>query len=80
MEATTLPSLLLGGEPSEDQDTTFDVWERALTLPGVRGMVVGRSLLFPSDGNVEGAIDTAVQLVHGRTIRDSHSDGGSRAE
>lgn len=80
MEATTLPTLLLGGELSGDQDATFDSWERALILPGVRGMVVGRSLLYPSDGNVEGAIDTAVQLVHRSTVRDSCSDGGSRAK
>lgn len=80
MEATTLPALLLGGAPSEDQDAAFDSWERALALPGVRGMVVGRSLLYPSDGNVEGAIDTAVQLVHGSTVRNSYGDSESRAK
>ena len=65
MEATTLPTLLLGGDPVGDQDKTFEAWGKALTLPGVRGLVVGRSLLYPHDSNVEAAIDTAVKLVHG---------------
>ena len=65
MAATTLPTLLLGGDPVGDQDETFDSWRNALDLPGVRGLVVGRSLLYPSDGNVDKAIDTAADLVHG---------------
>jgi len=65
MAATTLPTLLLGGDPVGDQDETFESWRNALELPGVRGLVVGRSLLYPSDGNVEAAIDTAAELVHG---------------
>ncbi|MFC5931428.1 class I fructose-bisphosphate aldolase [Cryobacterium melibiosiphilum] len=65
MAATTLPTLLLGGDPAGDQDETFESWQNALLLPGVRGLVVGRSLLYPADGDVVGAIDTAAALVHG---------------
>ena len=65
MAATTLPTLLLGGDPVGDQNETFESWRHALDLPGVRGLVVGRSLLYPRDGNVEKAIDTAAELVHG---------------
>lgn len=65
MAATTLPTLLLGGDPVGDQDETFESWQNALELPGVRGLVVGRSLLYPQDGNIEKAIDTAAALVHG---------------
>ncbi|WP_104131929.1 class I fructose-bisphosphate aldolase [Cryobacterium sp. M91] len=65
MAATTLPTLLLGGDPVGDQNETFESWRDALELPGVRGLVVGRSLLYPRDGNVEAAIDTAAELVHG---------------
>ncbi|WP_104135809.1 MULTISPECIES: deoxyribose-phosphate aldolase [unclassified Cryobacterium] len=65
MAATTLPTLLLGGDPVGDQTETFESWRNALELPGVRGLVVGRSLLYPSDGNVQTAIDTAAELVHG---------------
>jgi DhnA family fructose-bisphosphate aldolase class Ia len=64
MAATSLPTLLLGGDPVEDQDNIYESWDYALALDGVRGLVVGRTLLYPQDGNVEAAIDTAVRLVH----------------
>jgi DhnA family fructose-bisphosphate aldolase class Ia len=63
MAATTLPTLLLGGDPSTSPDETFATWAKALALPGVRGLVVGRALLFPPDDDVESAVDTAVSLV-----------------
>lgn len=65
MASTTLPTLLLGGDPQGDAEETFASWAHALTLPGVRGLVVGRSLLYPADGDVATAIDTAAALVHG---------------
>lgn len=65
MASTTLPTLLLGGEPADDPDAAFERWSRALALPGVRGLVVGRSLLYPADGDVAAAVDTAARLVHG---------------
>lgn len=65
MAATTLPALLLGGDPGEDTTALFDAWKRAMAIPNVRGLVAGRSLLFPPDGNVERATDAAVALVHG---------------
>jgi hypothetical protein len=55
----------LGGDPVGDPNETYASWEKALELPGVRGLVIGRSLLYPQDGNVAAAIDTAVKLVHG---------------
>jgi len=30
----------------------------------VRGLIVGRALLYPPDGDVTAAVDTAVKLVH----------------
>lgn len=65
MASTTLPTLLLGGDPNGSADETFDAWGKALALPGVRGLVVGRSMLYPHDGDVASAIDTAATLVHG---------------
>lgn len=65
MAATTMPTLLLGGEPSDDPDGAYSSWERALVLPGVRGLVVGRTLIYPADGDVAAAVDTAAALVHG---------------
>lgn len=64
MEATTLPTLLLGGDSGAAPDETFTAWEKALALPGVRGLTVGRTLLYPPDGDVAAAVDIAARLVH----------------
>lgn len=64
MAATTMPTLLLGGDSGVDPDETFASWEDALSLPGVRGLTVGRTLLYPPDGDVAAAVDTAASLVH----------------
>lgn len=63
--ATTLPVFLLGGDPGPNARETYDRWERAMTLPQVRGLVVGRALLYPSDDNVAQAVDTAVTITSG---------------
>jgi hypothetical protein len=65
MEATTMPTLLLGGDPQGDPEHTYAKWGKALELPAVRGLVVGRALLFPPDGDVAAAVDIAAELVHG---------------
>lgn len=65
MDATTLPSLLLGGDPQGDPRDTYASWGRSLTIPQVRGLVVGRALLYPPDGDVATAVDIAADLVHG---------------
>jgi hypothetical protein len=71
MAATTLPTLLLGGDPDESPNATYATWERALALPGIRGLIVGRTLLYPVDDDVVGAVDTAAGLV--RMPAGSHS-------
>jgi DhnA family fructose-bisphosphate aldolase class Ia len=66
METSTLPAVLLGGEVGgsiEEQDGAYEKWRGALQLPTVRGLVVGRSLLYPADGDVAAAVDTAVGLL-----------------
>jgi DhnA family fructose-bisphosphate aldolase class Ia len=65
MEATTMPTLLLGGDPQGDPADTYAAWGKALELPAVRGLVIGRALLFPPDGDVAAAVDIAAELVHG---------------
>jgi hypothetical protein len=62
MAATTLPAVILGGEVNVDPDAAFEQWRAALALPTVHGLVVGRSLLYPPDDDVAGAVDTAVSL------------------
>jgi len=62
--ATTLPTVLLGGEVSDDPDAAYASWGAALTsAPNVIGLVVGRSLLYPPDDDVAAAVDTAVSLL-----------------
>ncbi len=61
--ATTLPILMLGGEPVGDSDETFALWETAMKEPNVRGVVAGRTLLYPNDGDPEGAVGRAVAAV-----------------
>lgn len=63
MAATTLPALILGGEVSADPDAAFASWSKALALPTVQGLVIGRSLLYPADDDVAAAVDTAVGLL-----------------
>ncbi|MFC7344754.1 Cgl0159 family (beta/alpha)8-fold protein [Saccharopolyspora griseoalba] len=63
LESTTLPTVLLGGEVPDDPEATQERWHKALQLPNVRGLVVGRSLLYPHDGDVAGAVDAAVGLL-----------------
>jgi len=63
METSTLPAVLLGGEVGDDQEGAYEKWRKALRLPTVQGLVVGRSLLYPADGGVEAAVDTAVGLL-----------------
>ncbi|MGW1615990.1 Cgl0159 family (beta/alpha)8-fold protein [Streptomyces sp. NPDC002285] len=66
MQASTLPAVLLGGEVGgsiEEQVGAYEKWRGALQLPTVQGLVVGRSLLYPADGDVAGAVDTAVGLL-----------------
>jgi uncharacterized protein len=63
MAATTLPSLILGGEVPDDADEAYAQWSKALDLPTVQGLVIGRSLLYPASGSVADAVDRAVGLL-----------------
>jgi len=53
---------VLGGEVSDDPDAAYAAWGRALALPNVRGLVLGRALLFPPDDDVAGAVRSAVEI------------------
>jgi hypothetical protein len=63
MAATTLPALILGGEVADDPAAAYTQWGRALRLPTVQGLVIGRSLLYPPAGSVADAVDRAVELL-----------------
>lgn len=63
MRSSSLPAVILGGEVPVNPDVAYESWRLALDLPTVKGLAVGRSLLYPPDGNVENAVDTAVSLL-----------------
>ncbi|MFI2411207.1 deoxyribose-phosphate aldolase [Streptomyces sp. NPDC018947] len=66
LETSMLPAVLLGGDTGGspgDQAAAYERWRKALRLPTVRGLVAGRSLLYPARGSVEEAVDTAVGLL-----------------
>ena len=63
MAASTLPALILGGEVSEDPDAALAGWAKALALPTVRGLVIGRSLLYPPGDDVAAAVDNVMGLL-----------------
>jgi hypothetical protein len=62
-DAFTLPAVLLGGDLGGQPDEMFARWQRALALPNIHGLVVGRNLLYPPGDDVAAAVDTAVSLL-----------------
>ena len=62
--ASTLPVLLLGGDPGDRGDELLASWEEAMEAPTVRGLVAGRSLIYPADDDVAGWVDRAARIVH----------------
>ncbi|MFC9437226.1 aldolase [Nocardia sp. NPDC057030] len=63
LDATTLPVVVLGGAPSGDQVADIAYWDGALGHDVVRGLVVGRTLLYPQDGDVGAAVDAAAKML-----------------
>ena len=63
--STTLPILLLGGEPVGDVRPFLRELAAGLKAgPNVRGALVGRNVLFPGDGDPLAAADAAGGIVH----------------
>lgn len=61
--STTLPCVVLGGVPTGDPASDLISWGRTLSHPAVRGLVVGRSLLYPPDGDVGSAVHAAADVL-----------------
>ena len=61
--ATTLPCVVLGGVPGPDPAAELESWGHALRQPAVRGLVVGRALLYPPDGDVASAVAAAGRVL-----------------
>jgi hypothetical protein len=75
--ATTLPCVVLGGVPGPDPEHDLASWSLALHEPAVRGLVVGRALLYPPGGDVAAAVDAAARAL--RTARE-HAHEHDREE
>ncbi|WP_104103253.1 deoxyribose-phosphate aldolase [Arthrobacter sp. 08Y14] len=69
LAATTMPAVLLGGDPSGSPQDTFNRWQAALELPGVQGLTVGRTLLYPKSGDVGEAVAAAASLLNNHPAR-----------
>jgi hypothetical protein len=67
MRATSLPVVMLGGDPGTNPGPTYRQWEKAMAWPQVIGLVAGRALLYPHDGNVGRAVDEAAAIISGRS-------------
>lgn len=63
MAATTLPTVLLGGDPEGTPEEIRATWGQALEQPNVRGLVVGRTLLYPPDEDVAAAVAASAALL-----------------
>jgi hypothetical protein len=61
--STTLPCVVLGGVPSGDPVADLVAWGQTLSHPAVRGLVVGRSLLYPPGGEVGAAVHAAAEVL-----------------
>jgi hypothetical protein len=65
--ATTLPCVVLGGVPGPDVSAQVASWGRTLRQPVVRGLVIGRTVLYPDDGDVAGTVDAAAKVLRAAT-------------
>ena len=61
--ATSMPVLIGGGDPGVERDEAITRWRDALALPQTRGILAGRSLLFPADGDVDRAVSAVVEAL-----------------
>lgn len=69
--ATTMPILLLGGEPTGNVEPLLRELADCLRAgPNVRGLLIGRNILFPGAYDPYVAAAAACALVHGNGIED----------
>ncbi|MDT4934658.1 MAG: hypothetical protein QOK11_2550 [Pseudonocardiales bacterium] len=65
--ATTLPCVVLGGVPGPNLEEQVASWSRTLRQPVVRGLVIGRTVLYPDGGDVAGTVDAAAKVLRAAT-------------
>ena len=75
LDTTTLPVVVLGGVPSGNPADDLAAWGSALGHPVVRGLVVGRALLYPPDGDVAAAVEAAAKVLAEASLAGASSEG-----
>ena len=65
--ATTLPCVVLGGVPGPDLTAQVASWGKTLRQPVVRGLVIGRTVLYPDGGDVAGTVGAAARVLRAAT-------------
>ncbi|PZS14649.1 MAG: aldolase [Pseudonocardiales bacterium] len=65
--ATTLPCVVLGGVPGPNLAEQVASWGKTLRQPVVRGLVIGRTVLYPDGGDVAGTVDAAAKVLRAAT-------------
>lgn len=68
LAATSLPVVLLGGDPGAQVEEVYRLWERALAVPQAVGLVAGRSLLYPEHGDVARAVREAAAVIARKSL------------
>ncbi len=62
--ATTLPILMLGGETQDEVQPLLEMFARGMAAaPNVRGVMAGRNVLFPPNGDDPAAIAHAIEAI-----------------
>lgn len=72
-KATTLPILLLGGESGNSEQFISQMKEGLSAAPNVRGAMIGRNVLFPSEKSPAQIAHTINQMVHSAVLNTSHT-------
>ncbi len=81
LDGTTLPVLLLGGDPGAESGAMFRRWKAAFAHPSVVGLVAGRSLLHPPDNDVWAALDrAAVSMGRRPGVEPAHPEQQTHCE
>lgn len=68
--STTLPCVVLGGVAEADRVAQVASWARTLRQPVVRGLVVGRTVLYPAGDDVAAAVAAAAQVLRAASAPD----------
>jgi hypothetical protein len=79
VRSTTVPTLVRADSVTGSIDTVAETLARAVGVPGVYGVILGTSALFPPDGDVEAAVNSIVDAVRRSAEAAAEADRDGRA-